>query len=81
MICATQGVYIFIFLFHISCPIFTDFRTLLKKGYFLGFVVVIGHVQLSLQIMGAPLGYRPINSLSTFAENCVKGVYTYQDDT
>jgi len=51
---------------------------------FLGFVVVIGCVQLSLLIMGASLGHRQlsaVNYLADFAERWLKGVCMYQDDT
>ena len=46
---------------------------------------MIGHVQLSLLIVGGdPPGidnYRAFNYLSDFAENWLKGLYMYQDDT
>jgi len=53
---------------------------------FLGFAVVIGHVQWSLLIIGGPTGALTtigcmFNYLSDFTENWLKGVYVYQDDT
>jgi len=45
---------------------------------------MIGHVQLSLLVMGGPHwgidNYRAFNHPSDFAENWLKGVYMYQDD-
>ena len=41
-------------------------------------------MSLSLLIVGAHWGidnYRQLNCLSDFAENSLKGVYMYQDDT
>jgi len=45
---------------------------------------VIGHVQLSLLIMGPHWGidnYRLFNNLSDFAKHWLKGAYRCQDDT
>jgi len=50
-----------------------------------GLRFVIGHEQLILLVMGgghrAIDKYKPLNYLSDFAENRLKGVYMGQDDT